>query len=97
MQRRPRAGARRAGSNGRGNLNPAARAATAALPVCKGYGKLAARFDAPCDGTRVRKSFRLLPLSLCIALALPAHAADDGEDWRLCPITPAVPPTEPST
>ncbi|MDQ3268969.1 MAG: LPS-assembly protein LptD, partial [Pseudomonadota bacterium] len=34
---------------------------------------------------------RLLPLSLCIALALPAYAADDEPDWRLCPIEDAVP------
>ena len=35
--------------------------------------------------------FRLLPLSLCIALALPAYAAEDEQDWRLCPIEDAVP------
>jgi LPS-assembly protein len=39
----------------------------------------------------VRNSFRLFPLSLCIALALPAHAAEDTEDWGLCPIEDAVP------
>lgn len=40
----------------------------------------------------MRKPLRLLPLSLCIALALPAHAADgDGENWGLCPIVDAVP------
>lgn len=40
----------------------------------------------------MRPTFRLLPLSLCIALALPATAAeDDPEDWRLCPINNAVP------
>ena len=36
-------------------------------------------------------SFRLLPLSLCIAVALPAYAAEDVEDWGLCPIEDAVP------
>jgi LPS-assembly protein len=40
----------------------------------------------------VRPTFRLLPLSLCIALALPAMAADnEPEDFRLCPIRDAVP------
>lgn len=63
-----------------------------ALPACGGYGKLAARFPTPRYGSRVRQSLRLLPLSLCIALALPAHAADgDEEDWGLCPIVDAVP------
>ena len=64
-----------------------------ALPACKGWGKLAAVFRVP-DG-RVRTTFRLLPLSLCIALALPAHAQDgDGQDddeWALCPAGDAVP------
>ncbi|GAB3744536.1 LPS-assembly protein LptD [Lysobacter olei] len=41
---------------------------------------------------RVRPSLRLLPLSLCIAMALPAHAADDQEDWGLCPVEDIVPP-----
>lgn len=41
---------------------------------------------------RVRPSFRLLPLSLCIAMALPAHAADEPQDWGLCPIEDVVPP-----
>lgn len=41
---------------------------------------------------RVRPSFRLLPLSLCIALALPAYAQDeDDENWGLCPIVDALP------
>lgn len=40
---------------------------------------------------RVRTTFRLLPLSLCIAIALPAMAADDSEDWSLCPLYDAVP------
>ena len=40
---------------------------------------------------RVRPSLRLLPLSLCIAMALPAHAADDQEDWGLCPVEDVVP------
>jgi LPS-assembly protein len=41
----------------------------------------------------VRRTFRLLPLPLCIALSLTAHAADrnQAEDWRLCPIQDAVP------
>ncbi|WP_119717399.1 LPS assembly protein LptD [Cognatilysobacter tabacisoli] len=42
----------------------------------------------------MRTSFRLLPLSLCIALALPAYGQDDGygdDDWALCPVGDAVP------
>lgn len=40
----------------------------------------------------MRKPLRLLPLSLCIALALPAHAQDsDSDNWGLCPILEAVP------
>nr|WP_255595612.1 LPS assembly protein LptD [Lysobacter sp. BMK333-48F3] len=33
----------------------------------------------------------MLPLSLCIAIALPAYAADDNENWGLCPLIDAVP------
>ena len=40
---------------------------------------------------RVRTIFRLLPLSLCIALALPVHAADGSQNWGLCPVGDAVP------
>lgn len=43
---------------------------------------------------RVRKTLQLLPLSLCIALALPAMAAEEQEDWSLCPVGDAVPPFE---
>ncbi|MDQ3617735.1 MAG: LPS assembly protein LptD [Pseudomonadota bacterium] len=39
----------------------------------------------------MRRTLRLLPLSLCIALALPAHAQDDSDNWGLCPIGDAVP------
>ena len=39
----------------------------------------------------MRKPRRLLPLSICIALALPAHAQDEGEDWGLCRVTDVVP------
>ncbi|MGH8033520.1 MAG: LPS-assembly protein LptD [Luteimonas sp.] len=40
----------------------------------------------------MRPVFRLLPLPLCIALSLSAHAADDKpEDYSLCPIDDAVP------
>jgi LPS-assembly protein len=43
-------------------------------------------------GPNVRKKLRLLPLPLCIALSLSAHAADESsEDWGLCPIEDAVP------
>lgn len=43
----------------------------------------------------MRNSLRLLPLSMCIALALPVHAAEDDENrWGLCPIEPAVPAFE---
>ena len=44
--------------------------------------------------TRVRTTLRLLPLSLCIAFALPAMAAEDEEDWSLCPLQDAVPAFE---
>ena len=39
----------------------------------------------------MQANLRLLPLSLCIALALPAHAADESDDWGLCPVEDAVP------
>ena len=40
----------------------------------------------------MRTNLRLLPLPLCIALSLSAHAADERpEDWGLCPIEDAVP------
>lgn len=40
----------------------------------------------------MHRPLRLLPLSLCIALALPAYAADGDEDnWGLCPIIDVVP------
>ncbi|RNF84170.1 LPS assembly protein LptD [Montanilutibacter psychrotolerans] len=39
----------------------------------------------------MRNTLRLLPLPLCIAFALPAYAADDNDDWGLCPIEDAVP------
>ena len=39
----------------------------------------------------MRNRFRLLPLSLCIALALPAYADEESENWGLCPIEDAVP------
>ena len=64
-----------------------------ALPACEGWGNLAARsHDASDHGPRVHRTLRLLPLSLCIALALPAYAADDNEEnWGLCPIVDVVP------
>ncbi|AXK71115.1 LPS-assembly protein LptD [Lysobacter sp. TY2-98] len=43
---------------------------------------------------RVRPTLRLLPLSLCIAIALPAMAAEEKEDWSLCPLRDAVPAFE---
>lgn len=39
----------------------------------------------------MRNTLRLLPLSLCIALALPVQAAEDSNDWGLCPVGDAVP------
>ncbi|WP_425481592.1 LPS-assembly protein LptD [Cognatilysobacter lacus] len=42
----------------------------------------------------MRNTLRLLPLSLCIAIALPAMAAEDDEDWSLCPLRDAVPAFE---
>lgn len=42
----------------------------------------------------MRRASRLLPLPFCLALALPALAADEGkpDNWGLCPIGDAVPP-----
>src|SRR5688572_8899113 len=60
-----------------------------ALPVCKGWGKLATVW--PERKCRVHKSLRLLPLSICIAMALPAHAADDEYNWNLCPVNDTLP------
>lgn len=43
-------------------------------------------------GPNVRKKLHLLPLPFCIALSLPAQAADEApEDWGQCPIEDAVP------
>lgn len=39
----------------------------------------------------MRPAFRLLPLSLSIAIALPAMAAPGDDDWGLCPVEDAVP------
>lgn len=62
-----------------------------ALPLRKGCGKLTAAYR-PMDA-RVRPVFRLLPLPLCIALSLAAHAADAERpnEWALCPVEDAVP------
>ena len=62
------------------------------IAATPGMRQASGRFR-PSDG-RVRPSFRLLPLSLCIALALPAHADEDSENWGLCPIEDAVPAFE---
>ena len=61
-----------------------------ALPLHEACGKLS---DLPLPGfRRVRAAFRLLPLPLCIALSLAAHADDDiPVDWSLCPVEDAVP------
>ncbi len=61
----------------------------ARVAAIAGMRQASGRFRPP-DG-RVRTSFRLLPLSLCIALALPAYAQEDSENWGLCPIEDAVP------
>ncbi len=61
-----------------------------ALPLHEASGKLAA-FPSP-GSRRVRPAFRLLPLPLCIALSLAAHADDDiPVDWSMCPVEDAVP------
>lgn len=40
----------------------------------------------------MRPKLRLLPLPLCIALSLSAHAADEPpEDWSMCPIEDTIP------
>ena len=60
------------------------------MPLHNGCGKLATVFR-PLEA-RVRKALRLLPLTVCIAYSLTAHAADDRpEDWRLCPVQDAIP------
>lgn len=71
------------------NMNDGPLTPEAALPPSGRYGKLAAVSEL--TDHRVRTRFRLLPLSLCIAFALPAQAAQDSEDWSLCPIEDAVP------
>ncbi|MES2857798.1 MAG: LPS assembly protein LptD [Pseudomonadota bacterium] len=44
-------------------------------------------------GPSVRPALRLLPLPLCIALSLNAHAADDTPpNWGLCPVEELVKP-----
>lgn len=56
----------------------------------QGMGQASGRLLVP--DARVRPSFRLLPLSLCIALALPAYARDDDDqNWGLCPVGDALP------
>ncbi|HSD16947.1 MAG TPA: LPS assembly protein LptD [Thermomonas sp.] len=40
----------------------------------------------------MRPVLRLLPLPLCIAFSLNAHAADDPPNWRLCPVQDVVKP-----
>jgi LPS-assembly protein len=62
---------------------------SAALPGCKGSGKLTTVFHRM---ERVRRSLRLLPLPLLIAACLPAWADDDmPPNWGLCPVQDAVP------
>ena len=40
----------------------------------------------------MHRSLRLLPLSICIAMALPAQARDDDDiNWNLCPVTDTLP------
>src|SRR5690606_19210360 len=61
-----------------------------ALPRDVRCGKLAAALRQ--TDARVRPVFRLLPLPLCIAMSLTAHADDDRPlDWSLCPVEDAVP------
>jgi LPS-assembly protein len=56
----------------------------------QGMRQASGRLLAP--DARVRHSLRLLPLSLCIALALPAYARDEDEqNWDLCPVGDALP------
>ena len=71
-------------------MNATAPRQTPSLPGNGRMGQASSRFRTMDE--RVRPSLRLLPLSLCIAMALPAHAADDQQDWGLCPIEDVVPP-----
>src|SRR3546814_13469576 len=71
-------------------MPPAEGAPAAALPLHMRCGKLAAALRQP--DARVRPVSRLLPLPLCIAICLTAHAAHDRPlDWSLCPLGDAVP------
>ena len=40
----------------------------------------------------MRPVLRLLPLPLCIAFSLHAHAADDPPNWGLCPVQDVLKP-----
>ena len=61
------------------------------MPVHLLFRQASGRFSRLMDG-RVRNSFRFLPLSLCIAAALPAYAQESDDSWQLCPLEDAVPP-----
>ena len=59
---------------------------------CRYTGDAASWPPSPTTAPRVRKTLRLLPLPVLIALALPAWADDERpEDWRLCPVVDAIP------
>lgn len=60
------------------------------LPVGARSGKLTVCFSA----NRITRApvLRLLPLPLCIAFSLHAHAADDPPNWGLCPVQDVVKP-----
>ncbi len=45
----------------------------------------------------MRRSYALLPLPLCIALSLNAQAAEQSDDWGLCPVDNAVPAFDDAT
>ncbi len=70
-------------------MNPVPRRGAPSLPLCAGWGKLAAVFARYL--TRVRRALRLLPLPFSIALCLPTVAAEKPPNWGLCP-TPDVLP-----
>src|SRR3546814_11189096 len=72
-----------------GNMPPAEGAPAAALPLHMRCGKLAAALRH--TDARVRPVSSLLPLPLCIAICLTAHAVDDRPlDSLLCPAGEAV-------
>lgn len=74
----------------RAHRQPQLRPIRQGLPLSISSGKLGTRI--PAFGLPVRLVLRLLPLPLCIAASLQAHAADDHPlNWALCPVGETIP------